>query len=108
MRQDACAANDMGVLIIRPLASGVLATDVQHERMMPAQYVDGYTRDDWHENEVRKARACFDALSTGDAGRLKREKTGSPPCGAIFHSHRTSGLLSWIAHMRTVPSSLVP
>ena len=59
----------MGVLIIRPLASGVLATDVQHERMMPAQYVDGYTRDDWHENEVRKAKACFDALSTGDEPR---------------------------------------
>ena len=38
----------MGVLIIRPLASGVLATDVQHERMTAPQYVDGYTRDDWH------------------------------------------------------------
>ena len=90
----------MGVLIIRPLASGVLATDVQHERMMPAQYVDGYARDDWHENEVRKAKACFDVLSTGDEPRA-----GTAVRWALGHE-AVSGVLVGLADLEQLDVAL--
>lgn len=44
----ACAAQDMGVLIIRPLAAGVLATDERHERQSAPQYTDVKTQAMFH------------------------------------------------------------
>ena len=97
----ACAAADVGVLVIRPLASGVLATDEQHERMTAPQYAKNYAEDDWHNKELRKAHACFASLSEeapeGDAAE-------QPPRAAtavrwVLGDPRVSGVLVGLADL---------
>ena len=90
----ACEAADMGVLVIRALASGVLATDVQHERMTAPQYVKDYKGDDWHARELRKAHACFDVLS-GEA----LEPRAATAVRWVLGDPRVSGCLVGLADL---------
>lgn len=90
----ACAAADVGVLVIRALASGVLATDEQHERMTAPQYIKDYKEDDWHERELRKAHVCFDAL-----GGKEMEPRAATAVRWVLGDPRVSGCLVGLADL---------
>lgn len=60
----ACKAQDMGVLIIRVLAAGIIATDVRHGRESPLTRTDVST-------EEKRAAAVLEALGDGLGDRAQ-------------------------------------
>lgn len=62
---DVCKANDVGVIVIRAMAAGILAGA---ERVDPRAFL---TSDTDYEEEARKAKAVFDALGSTDGSRAQ-------------------------------------
>jgi aryl-alcohol dehydrogenase-like predicted oxidoreductase len=62
---DACRSRDMGVIAIRIMAAGILASDVRHGRESML------TSDTDVASEERKAHAVFDALGDGHGTRAQ-------------------------------------